>query len=262
MKLQFIMLLMVVISLSAICDDKVDPIQVITQGYELGIEARSNAISKLSNSLSQEEFDSLFAFLYQTTDSGIEGDVQFCTLKNNVLAKMCTQQPYNDILITELIKMYKMPSLGECWQNYTIQYLSSLHTHATADNKQRIISFYQNTLKNPKNIGLGTILIALKNIVQDTNNKKLAKQTAESAYKIYKTPKISDVDELTSFQVMTALKHPETQKTAQSILKTSKNINLKVCAIYALKQINDPTDAPLLKSLSSSPDPRIQSALK
>lgn len=133
------------------------------------------------------------------------------------------------------------------------------YANASRHDQKIIIDFCIELLKNSKSVGIGTVLIAFEHIVEDGKKRELfsAHRRIRSSCRRHGR---SEIDQLTAFQLLTALKHRNPLFMSKEILKRNHSINLKVCAKYAIRTLGSPADLTRLNAYKTSHDLRFKNA--
>ena len=88
------------------------------------------------------------------------------------------------------------------------------------------------------------------------------RKIAEAAYALCIDTNIDDMIKTTALQVCAKLKKHEVLAIARDMIKTSKNVPLKMSAVATVGAIGDNSDHDILRSLAKSSDVRMRTASK
>ena len=223
-------------------------------------ESRICDAGRLCRNLSERELTSLLYFLHKKEGDDVIPLLEFDAIKNDVASAIMNQERLSIEFAPHLIAMYYDKSLDDVWRDYCVQFLGQCYGKIENPQERAVVrNLFNEALKDKAGIP-GAALIAMSGLAENPEFDR--RKIAEAAYALCIDTNIDDMIKTTALQVCAKLKKHEVLAIARDMIKTSKNVPLKMSAVATVGAIGDNSDHDILRSLAKSSDVRMRTASK
>ena len=238
--------------------DSVRPITGIDNDKSYG--SRIYDVSRLSRNLSDRELTALLYFMHKKAGDDVLPPLEFNAVKNDVATAIMNQERNCGEFAPHLIAMYYDKSFDDVWRDYCVQFLGQCYGKIEIPQQREIVrNLFSDALKDRGGIP-GAALIAMSGLA---DNPEFGRgKIAEEAYALFIAGKTDDMIKATAMQVCAKLKKREILPLARELIRTSKNVPLKMSAVAAVGAMGDNSDLDTLRSLAKNSDVRMRTASK
>ena len=224
----------------------------------LSYHQRAKQLVSITSNLQQSDVDAIHVFL-ELKDGGRLKNLEFNSLKNDLVLCLMRQSRKDDKLVPHLIAMYKDTSHDLVWRNYCVQFMGRIYPDSTMQEKELLKKTLQAVLKDPISMLAITGMIAME---LNKGSLKTDKEFLNSrAFELLQKD-IPPYAMVTLIQIcgMNRIKPDQVRPLLYSILKNSKETQLKVSAIAALGEYGNRKDLDIIESYRKNSDVRLRSA--
>ena len=225
---------------------------------KLSYYPRVQRLAAITSNLQQADIDAIHTFLDEK-DMGNLKNLEFNSLKNDLVLCLMRQSRKDDKLVSHLIAMYKDTTHDLVWRNYCIQFMGRIYQDSTMQEKEQLEKTLQTVLKDPIPMLAVTGMIAME---LNKDSLKIDKEILHSrAFELLQKD-IPTYAKVTLIQVcgMNRVKPDQVRPILHDILKNSKETPLKVSAIAALGEYGNRNDLAVIDPYSKSSDVRLRTA--
>lgn len=223
-------------------------------------EPRIYDVSQLGRNLSDKEITALLYFLHKKAGDDVLPLLEFDAVKNDVASAIMNQERLPLEFAPHLIAMYYDRSLDDAWRDYCVQFLGQCYGKIENPQERALVrNLFNDALKDKVGIP-GAALIAMTGLAD--NPEFDGKKIADAAYSLCIDGKVDDMIKTTALQICAKFKKREVLSIARDMIKTSKNVPLKMSAVATVGAIGDNSDHDTLRSLAKSSDIRMRIASK
>ena len=215
---------------------------------------------QLGRNLSGKEVTALLYFLHKKASDDVLPLLEFGAIKNDVATALMNQERHCAEFAPHLIAMYYDKSFDDVWRDYCVQFLGQCYGKIDPPGERRIVrTLFNDALKDSAGIP-GASLIAMSGLADNPEFDR--NKIAGAAFALCIDSKTDDMIKTTALQVCAKFKKREILPVARDIIRTSKNVPLKMSAIAAVGAIGDSSDQDTLRSFVKSSDVRMRTASK
>jgi hypothetical protein len=236
-----------------------DPLTLITDASEAGLNARQKAVGMLGKNLDADSVAVLYAFMDAKQNSGLSRE-ELLALKDSVCTKLDHQAAYPKDLPDRLMAMYADKTHDEGWRDYCIQHLNVGFRKASADQRASAVKVFWTATGEQGGSIPGTALIALKDNMADPDIDRDA--VAAKALEIVLSKTSGEAAKTTALQICAQLGEKKCLPVARELAASTKARTLKLSAIASIGSLGNQEDKALLEKCASSSDRLTQVAAK
>ena len=221
--------------------------------YQRAIQFRA-----ISSTLQQADIDAIHSFLDQKERGSLK-NLEFNSLKNDLVLCLMRQTRKDDKLVPHLIAMYKNKSHDYVWRNYCVQFMGRIYADATMSEKKQLEKTLLMVLHDPIPMLAVTGMIAVE--LNKTNINVDQKFLQNRAFELLQQ-NIPVYSKVTLIQIcgMKQIKPNHVRLILHRIIEKSKETQLKVSAIAALGEYGNPKDLDIITPYCKSSDIRLRTA--
>ena len=225
---------------------------------KLSYYPRAKQLAAITSNLQQTDVAAIHTFLDEK-DMGNLKNLEFNSLKNDLVLCLMRQSRKDDKLVSHLIAMYKDTTHDLVWRNYCIQFMGRIYQDSTMQEKEQLEKTLQTVLKDPIPMLAVTGMIAME---LNKDSLEIDKEILHSrAFELLQKD-IPTYAKVTLIQIcgMNRVKPDQVRPILHDILKNSKETQLKVSAIAALGEYGNRNDLTVIGLYSKSSDVRLRTA--
>ena len=221
-------------------------------------ESRIYDVSLLGRNLSDKEITALLYFLHKKEGDDALPLLEFDAIKNDVASAIINQERMPAEFAPHLVAMYYDRSLDDVWRDYCVQFLGQCYDKIENPQERAVVrNLFSDALKD--NAGIpGATLIAMAGLADNPEFDR--RKIADAAYALCIDTKTDDMIKTTALQICAKFKKNEVLAVARDMIKTSKNVPLKMSAIAAIGAMGNSSDQDTLRSFVRSSDVRLRTA--
>ena len=218
---------------------------------------RAKAIHRLGQDLTQREVDCIYDFLNNGKGGSKLKPLEINSLKNDLAIVLMKQRNPPHQFGIRLVEMYDNKRNSSIWRDYCVQFMGRWYKSAPEKERKLIKKALLKAVTEHKNGIAGAALIALRSNI---GSEISPREVRIAAYKVLTAQDTPDYVKLTALQICAMGRESRVLPIARDILKTSKNVPLKMSAIAAIGALGNGDDYDNLKKLSQSTDIRLRTS--
>lgn len=225
---------------------------------KLSYYQRAQKLASITSNLQQSDIDAIHIFLEQKDMEGLKS-LEFNSLKNDLVLCLMRQSRKDDRLVAHLITMYKDTTHDPVWRDYCVQFMGRIYQDSTIQEKELLEKTLLTVLQEPISMLAVTGMIAIE---LNKETIKVDKELLHSrAFELLQKD-IPTYAKVTLIQIcgLNRIKPNKVRPILYNILKSSKEIPLKVSAIAALGEYGNHNDLDIIKSFYKNSDVRLRTA--
>ncbi|MPN01967.1 hypothetical protein SDC9_149180 [bioreactor metagenome] len=231
---------------------------VIGQTSEKRYYSRAKSLEKIRPDLNEYEITAIYNFLDSTGPVDNLNQLEFNSLKNDLVIILLRQKHSIDKLVTSLIRMSEDAKHDIVWRCYCVQFIGRVFPDASLTEQKKLEETLKDILQAENPAMIGTALIAINSnfdicsIPSPFLMEKIDGYLKNDAFPAYV--------KVTILQIAAQRQSPMALLFARECLQTAADVQLQMSAMAAMGMLGNRADIPPLASFKENTDIRLRIA--